>query len=245
MTPSFFIDNREHALIEALGVTDCPLAIVPLDIGDFQVRDVDTDTDASTDAIKYIIERKTIADLDASIIDGRYHEQKKRALAVASARFIYIIEGNFEFDEKYKTRSSSIINSSMRDGIPCLFTASVQETAVLITQIMERVTKDPAKYFGEVSDVSTSYGASATAQFVHTKKKENMDKNAVLIIQLSAIPGISYKKARCIVDSLEATSISDLCDKLKATTHKDLTKKVDGIGKVLAKSLYEFCGISP
>jgi crossover junction endonuclease MUS81 len=241
MTPSFFIDNRERALLEDAEIGSGIIQCVPLDIGDFQIRIEDT--------IKYIFERKTIADLNASIKDGRYHEQKNRALAIADARFIYIIEGKFEFSEntnENKILSSSIINSSMRDGIPCIFTGSVKETAVLIKQIVERVTKDPAKYANAIRPSSNdAYTACATAQAVHTKKKDNMDKNAVLMIQLAAVPGISYKKAKGIVDCLGVTSISDLCDKLKGMTHKEFAKQADGIGKVLAKSIYEFCGINP
>jgi len=46
-----------------------------------------------------ILERKTVADLEASILDSRYREQRSRMISYASekkASVAYIIEGSLE-----------------------------------------------------------------------------------------------------------------------------------------------------
>jgi ERCC4-type nuclease len=46
------------------------------------------------DEIKMVIERKTMADLASSIHDGRWNEQKYRALSEYQGKLFYIIEIN-------------------------------------------------------------------------------------------------------------------------------------------------------
>jgi len=77
------------------------------------------------------------------------------------------------------------------------------------------------------------------------KKKDNVNQHTVVLLQLTAIPGISTKKATEIINVHNITSISDLCDKMKVAKPKDFFKTVHGIGKVLQSSIYVFCGVDP
>ncbi len=80
------IDNREHAMIDMLNESKCPIIVSQLDIGDIQYK--------YAGELKLIIERKSINDLIASVKDGRYKEQKFRLVhASNSACIMYIIEG--------------------------------------------------------------------------------------------------------------------------------------------------------
>jgi ERCC4-type nuclease len=68
------MDNRERAVTAALRLTYAgEVEVRPLDVGDVEVR-VDG-------RLKVVVERKSIADLAASIKDGRLYEQKARLKA--------------------------------------------------------------------------------------------------------------------------------------------------------------------
>ena len=91
------IDNREHGLYEKCEqiLSNDPVYTTietqVLHIGDILVK-----TDEGKDVM--IIERKTLADLLASIKDGRYEEQShrlKHASGFPSHNIVYIIEGMF------------------------------------------------------------------------------------------------------------------------------------------------------
>ena len=64
------IDTREHGLIKMLKENDISFNIEQLDLGDVILK--------KNEEIMLIIERKSISDLKASIVDGRNREQKAR-----------------------------------------------------------------------------------------------------------------------------------------------------------------------
>ena len=62
--------------------------------------------------LTYIFERKTLQDLQSSIKDGRYKEQKARLLSNTSQKFItYIIEGDNILSSSFNN-NSKIFNMS-------------------------------------------------------------------------------------------------------------------------------------
>jgi ERCC4-type nuclease len=87
------LDDREHGLRPLLPQEDFPFTHLP--VGDIWIA-VDSETkDIRENGL--IIERKSVADLEASILDGRYREQRSRLLSYSSekkAHPIYIIEGD-------------------------------------------------------------------------------------------------------------------------------------------------------
>ena len=80
------IDCREHKLCEAFKKHEC-VEQKQLDIGDLQVW--------WNEELYLTIERKTIPDLNSSILDGRYREQKCRMLA-NSNKILYLLEGDLK-----------------------------------------------------------------------------------------------------------------------------------------------------
>ena len=195
MTIELVIDNREHHLIAALeGV--CKVTVETLDIGDILFRE-------GGETI-LIIERKTIADLKASICDGRAREQKARLLhcGIPIHRIMYLIEGNMDMPLKKRvsgipvsTLLGSLINTQLRDGLKVYKTASLQETAVYVQKLLDKLVKDGDKYFKQAECMSASkYSAT-----LKKKKKSNMTPEVWLISQLSLIPGITEKVAEQIV----------------------------------------------
>jgi ERCC4-type nuclease len=225
----FFIDVREASLVARLGGE---VISKQLDIGDFQV--------VTSGNPVLVLERKTISDLEASIKDGRYREQKCRLLALRSTgcKLLYLIEGAFKYNEdtpRNKIMTGSVINTMIRDQIPFVFTKNVDDTAAYITSICARITADPDKYFNATCEPYSSK--------IKQKKKDNVDEQTCFILQLCAIPGISHTKAVSIIDSKKVANMADLCSKMAQTPRKEFFKDVKGIGSVLQGNIYRFCGI--
>jgi ERCC4-type nuclease len=229
------IDNREIAVLQCLiGDDHVAHTVEQLELGDFQI--------VHKGDIKYILERKTIADLESSVKDGRYKEQKCRCLA-SGAKYAYIIEGYADFmigSDAYKIITGALLGTLMRDGIPVLFTSTTKGTAAFLKQIMKRVLKYVTMTEG-ASSGTLCHGEMMIRQNVKGKKSDNMSQENIMIQQICAIPKLSYKKAKMIVDSLQVKNMRELVQKLD--TDKTILAGVDGIGPKLSKSIYEsICG---
>ena len=121
---SIILDNREKALFCYFPESDRE----QLSIGDIHIN---------FEFRKIVIERKTLKDLQASIRDGRYKEQKTRLLA-SGFEIWYIFEGidlsNFS-SVSYKALISAMTNCIVRDKISVFRTKDTEETAFFIKQL--------------------------------------------------------------------------------------------------------------
>ena len=139
------IDYREHAIIKAFeGVgekeKEKELEVKALDVGDFHIMVNGT--------LAFVIERKTLADLESSIKDGRYSEQKTRALKTLplinpNVKFMYVLEGSgaFSFDDsnqRSKMLSSAILNTTFRDQCSFIFCKDLKETVRFLNCMVAR-----------------------------------------------------------------------------------------------------------
>jgi ERCC4-type nuclease len=132
------VDGTTHTLrSEALPVGD---AIISSDNGE-------------TDYI--VFERKTLADLAASIRDGRYKEQSLRLQAfpgVHNHNVVYIIEGDFaRYSERFSKIGKGALQSAMCSlnyykGFSVVRTMSVVETHELIQSYANKLAASPAPY---------------------------------------------------------------------------------------------------
>lgn len=232
------IDHREHALLKAFEDAKIEVQVKALDIGDVHILVNGT--------VSFVIERKTVADLESSIKDGRYSEQKARASASASSDggvFLYVLEGSASFSfEDASTRSkmltSAVLNTVFRDKHAFIFTKDVKETMRFLMCMASRAPKyetEPPKSYET---------CLALQQSVSSKKKENIDKSRCFIHQLCCIPGISIKKAESIVSTHQVETMSGFVEKMKEQPHAvKFFKDTPGIGNVLAKQIYEYCGL--
>ncbi len=188
------VDNREKDLIKLLEIDN--IVLENLDIGDIQFVDIDTDE------ILILIERKTIADLGASIKDGRYKEQKERMLhsIKKSCRKIVLIEGTNmnTFGLPISTMDSVIINTMLRDNIHIHLTNGINSTVEFINNIMLQLPKyyeqlQSEIILGEDKQYQSEYNCS-------TSKKENLTHSICFRNMLSQIPSISINIASVYVD---------------------------------------------
>ena len=221
------IDNRENSLIKLLEENKKVFIKKNLEIGDIQFIE--------NDKLIYIVERKTINDLGASIKDGRYKEQKIRLLSNHSNNIYYIIEGNIDDCNTLNRKAllGSIINMSFRDNIKVISSNNIKDTYDIILQIRRKY--DEGK-FKEIESSTDNYVSS-----IKMNKKENMSKELCNIVQLATIPGVSQKISKIILEKYG--SMSNLIEEYKKTDNlllADISLGKRKIGKVLSIKIYDY-----
>ena len=146
------IDEREHDLYEKCysiintegNTTSIQLFKQVLHIGDILIR-----TDEDKDVM--LVERKSFADLMASIKDGRYEEQSYRltySSGFPSHNIVYLLEGMFSqlksLTEK-KIVYSAITSLNYFKGFSVMRTATVRESAELLVWMTNKIDRDFVK----------------------------------------------------------------------------------------------------
>ena len=195
--------------------------------------------------LNYIFERKTLQDLQSSIVDGRYKEQKARLLSNTSQKYItYIIEGDNILSSNMYSKNKSMIQGAylhtmFRDNIRIIYTKNIEETTTLILLLSTKIIDKPDKFLHEEYTADKCY-----TDFVKLKKKkiDNIDLKSCFIMQLSQIPMISNVIAKNI--HLTYTSMGTLVKSLdKFETVEEKIKelcKIDGVGKEKAASIIKY-----
>lgn len=182
------IDYREHALIELLQKKEnIKFEVCPLDVGDIVFDSPHT---------KIVIERKTEADLYASIKDGRSREQKERLDKLRevdpTVQIIFLIE-QVDYIKRssidFKLIQGSILNTIFRDNYSILFSECIENTVEYIEMLYKKVEKN---------DFNKQRGSSVTIESGLLKKK--LEKSDYIILVLSAIPRVSNDIAKKIVE---------------------------------------------
>lgn len=196
------IDNREKELIKLIDskqekdAKPYKVCYENLDIGDIQIIDADTNE------ILIMIERKTLADLSASIKDGRYKEQKERIIhsLKKNIRKIVLIEGTdfSNFTLSLKIFDSVIINTMIRDNIHIHLSKSLCDTMTFIENIMANLPKYYSDLKAEIVDnIHKEYDGEHNCK---TGKKDNLTVEMCFRNMLSQITGISTAIAQVIVE---------------------------------------------
>jgi len=184
---ALILDNREQALIARMpGIETQQLPVGDIWIG--------TDKEGGL-----VIERKTTADFEASILDGRYREQRTRLLAYCAehkARPLYIIEQGLNGNRRTleKQALQKMLNRLMlRYGVAVWFTESTDDTVKAIQILQSQLTDDPKVFIAE----TLSY-----TDVMHTTKKLNTgDPKVFAIACLQQCPGVSVKAASALIDA--------------------------------------------
>ena len=221
------VDVREREVASCLTDRGVPFESASLLVGDFEVGD-------------YIIERKSVQDLAASIKDGRYAEQKQRLASVSPEKHvIFVIEGPHTFDDskkKFGLLNTSIVSAvmmtSLRDSYFLFQTSNPNETSHFLTALEARLEK-----IKEGCSKVTSYEPNV----VKLCRRENVTLENCFRTQLCTIPLISLKTADAIREHLQVESMCQLVKKLEEDEKSLLD--VPGVGPGVAKSVLQFLGI--
>jgi len=208
------IDNRENIkdlLLEKIKDATCE----NLEIGDYVFKIANKPF--------LIIERKTVTDYAASIVDARSREQKKRLIAnKESAKILYLVEGDLTKDNqsfKYNkidkhTIVSSIINTMYRDELQVFHTSNLMETIFFIESIHKKLTKQGVTFLE-----SKSTYESDLINTVKSSKKKNLTPDISFQMMLNCIPGISNKVSKRLSEKFK--SMNNMIEKLKNIDNKD------------------------
>lgn len=141
-----------------------------------------------------IVERKTVADLAASIKDGRYREQSARLqeCAVPNHNIVYLIEGSLRGDRlpmPRRTLLASMISLSYGKGFSVVRTESVEQTAEYLQVLLEKLNKEDG-YVGP---------AAACAAAPSKQKRDNVTPANIHALMLSQVPFVSTQTAEAVL----------------------------------------------
>lgn len=147
-------DERETTLydkcVELLPKFDPSIQISKkvLTLGDILLQDLEKN---GVEKIEYLIERKSLSDLVASIKDGRYEEQSYRLIHSSNlvpGRILYLIEGMFSQirnPQEKKMIYSGMTSLSAFKGFQVIRTCSLTETAEFILHFSDKILRDLKK----------------------------------------------------------------------------------------------------
>jgi ERCC4-type nuclease len=226
-----YVDYREKVILRL-----CPEAKEHTPpVGDIWIGDLDA-SGVNLLSGGVVLERKTAADLEASILDGRYREQRGRLLAYAQTHNVsigYVVEGDLDrlgarLDAKALMKH--VTRSMLHHKIPVFQTASAQETVALSRILAEQVA-DP-KTTGQFA-YTTAAGPTAVAMS-YNKATCRDSPDAFLVGVLTQCRGVSEALARIIqkkFPTLEA---------LMGASEADLASAAEGkrkVGVAVAKRL--------
>jgi ERCC4-type nuclease len=213
------LDIRERHLIPLLPSFE----VQTMAVGDIQIGTL-------------LIERKTIKDLEASVLDGRYREQKTRLLAICQEKGwspLYILEGAFSTTTgrlQVPALMKLVARLQYKHGIPVIQTAGLEETATLVKALSDYYAEDATNFVRSTEPLRA-------IDNVHASKKVNAsDPKQFMVASLSQCTGVSVKMAEAIQTAFPSWTA------LMAATEKGLEEIVQGsgrkVGPAVAKRLF-------
>lgn len=245
-----YIDYRESWFIQKLkDLTDtsigkmCKITIgknilecivTNLEVGDFVIgNSLDND-------IHLVIERKTYDDLASSITDGRFRQQKQRLIDSIGdlSKILYILEGHKKTVYSNSTSKNSMINGAilnliLKHQFKVVTTDNHDDSFNTIISIYKKCKEK----------LSTNENTVAPTRLI--SKGESISHN-LFALQLSVIPGISYRIASQITEVYknmnELTNAYNNCVdvkcKINMLSHLQISEKRK-LGKALSKKIYD------
>ena len=190
------VDYREAHVRTELDKQGIPYQVQNLDIGDYQIQ--------TTDGCPIgIWERKTYADLAASVSDSRYREQKHRLTASDAKYKGYIIEGmSPDPNRKYHSLQPGAIESikiglTCRDGFNVLYTSGTAHTATVLAKLLKKI-PEYLKEDRSTGALVEKYHDALVQSSVSSIKSENFTHETCYHAQLCQLPQVSIGTAKTI-----------------------------------------------
>jgi ERCC4-type nuclease len=199
------LDERETQLIqrfsEIIGTNQhVEMERQMLPLGDVLIRHGDKEI--------FLIERKTLTDLIASIKDGRYEEQSYRfchSVPIERHHIIYILEGpmsSLKTEQEKKMVYSSIIKLHAFKGFTVIRTTGVLDTCDYIFALCDKTFRELQRSNSLWSTQNTSVEPTKDYCSVIKKvKKENITKENIDEILLCQIPSVNNVSAKAVLEN--------------------------------------------
>lgn len=202
------IDTRESDLILLLKEQDVPHESVTLDIADIEL----IESGGGEGGRRFLMERKTIKDLAASIVDGRFKDQKDRMLGILerepTTAISYILEGNIRGGDSERV-SGRITVGMIRNllytiqykyRIPVIQTTSVRDTAGYIRRFHQYLIEHPD--FAPVGSGSNAGCASYKTLLPAPVANRGTSARDLSVSALTVVAGVSHRTSEVIVDGM-------------------------------------------
>lgn len=237
----YIVDIRERDLIRLLNSpTTKALPIADIWIG---VSNPEGEPEPTLEKGALLIERKTIRDLEASILDGRYREQKARLMSYCEEKGaipMYILEGSY-FTASGRLGPQALMKIVARlqckYKIAVLHTQSLAETSQIIEALHTQFQTDPDNFtpLAQSFDLAEPVTARNT---IHVQKKTNAtEPRYFATASLAQCPGLSPKMADVLTAHFKSW------DKIYSATPKEIEEVVQPngrrIGPAVASRLHE------
>ena len=197
-----------------------------------------------------IIERKSLADLESSIKDGRYKEQSFRLneANVHNHNIIYLLEGaiiNYKNANFKSTLYSTLFSLNYYKGFSVFNVLNQNETIELLLAIGTKLMRENKPGFYCLNDTKTD-NSLTTSQLEYSNtlkstKKSHITKDNIFTIMLKQIPCISNVSALALVN--EFKTMENLLTSLKDSNTNFETIKLESgrkINKNIIASLKEY-----
>lgn len=224
------IDYREKDMIkicekelDQLNFTVCNLII-----GDFIIK--------KNDSILFVIERKSVKDLCASIIDNRFQEQRSRLIESIKdpKKIIYIIEDKKESYQgiSKNTINSAILNLIFKHKYTVIFTDSKQDTMDNIKLLYTKIKESKLEL-------------TETIQPIKIIKKSEKINNNIFINMLCIIPSVSsiiaikiHEKYNTLSDIILAYTLIENEGDKKIMLSNIIINDKRKVGKAVSEKIY-------
>ena len=217
-----YIDFRERSLLEECQKILPEYPEVKIETTNLKIGDMMID--------KVIMERKTWADLEASIKDRRYTEQSFRLQETMKEGFrvYYWIEGDLMNHHGSLPRENlrKALFGLMEKGFFVVQTKDCKESALFLMEFVEKLAK-PTE--------TISYEESCITK----QKQKNLTRDNISLFMLSQIPSISMKTAQIILSKYG--HIRELFCKLQENPNEfqEFSYEKDGKQKKLNKNIIQ------
>ena len=167
------LDYREKELINQLQCLRPRVASLP--VGDAVCTHGDNPV--------WVMERKTADDLAHSLRDGRWADQTARLLNGGYPFVYFVIEGDLSATNlPHASLLGAYVNAELREHSTCFRTACVEETGMVIQQLVRKIGAPPGVPSG-----------------IQPTSKRKRDEETVWVRQLMCIPSISERIARLLL----------------------------------------------
>jgi len=229
-----WLDYRERGL-QNLQPT---LKLITPPVGDIWIGELDGSGNLLEGGV--ILERKSLSDLEASIIDGRYEEQRGRLLAYANEHKVasgYVIEGETTGFQGRRFTGDSVLKIIARiqfhHRIPVFQTKSLESTMALATLIEGEWLKDKTHYSWQSGAGNSATPVAAS----YTKSNSRDSPDSFLLGVLTQCRGISEALARIVLEKAKNLEGLMTLGEADIAAISDSTGKRK-VGKAVAARLY-------
>jgi ERCC4-type nuclease len=187
---SVILDTREHELVNRM--PDLPTKTLP--VGDIWIGL--SGEDILPGGI--VLERKTVADMEASMSDGRYREQRTRLQAFAQEKgchIAYLFEGDFARAQRFHTTViwKWLVRLPFVHKIPYFQTKNLEETQIFIQTLASKWQEDQTDFRdGKTTNYTTTIKS-------HNKGEQRDDPQNFAVAVLTCCKGVSAQTGDAIL----------------------------------------------